>query len=527
MPETSTCPITGDSGAVDSGIGDAAHAPEPSPPSKTEKTPAAGSRPFTQLAGPEPMPIVGWRGNAARFLTRPLQYMNRLRGRFGNVSRLVAGGNAPIFSRPFDSPETEPSTVLAFGEEANRAILTQLDIFVTRHPRGPGSEEFEAISDNILFWNGERHKDARKLLMPIFSRGNLQAYHGIMVDYAREMLAGWRQGQVVDISEEMSLVSMRIASKCLYGLDPAKESEDLAERMRDMMSALFSPVVLVPLDIPGSPYRRLLRDIRDIHASLETLIAASRDDPGGADILAIMIRRHLEERGRIDVTELLGNAFVFFFAGHDTTSRALTWTLLLLAQHPEVMAELMQELDENLEDDVPTYGQLFELPVLDRVVKESMRVLAPSFLFPRVTAVDAVLCGYEIPAGTEVIYSPYMTHTDPRLFEDPNRFDPDRWKTIKPSPYAYLPFGAGRRTCIGAALGTMTVKLLLPIIVRAFRLQAMPRKIDLDFHAVIGPKGGLPMRLHPQDRRFAESAARITGDLAQMVHWPDGGQAAG
>ena len=128
-------------------------------------------------------------------------------------------------------------------------------------------------------------------------------------------------------------------------------------------------------------------------------------------------------------------------------------------------------------------------------------------------------------AGTEVVYSPYVTHMDEEIYPRPKRFDPDRWLSIKPSAHEYLPFGAGRRLCLGAALGTIQLKLLVPMILHRFRLQTVSRDIDIRFHAVMGPKGGLPMRVRRQDGRFADSPGRIGGDLASMVDWQGSGDA--
>ncbi|MEM1203130.1 MAG: cytochrome P450 [Acidobacteriota bacterium] len=478
-----------------------------------------GTRRFEDLGAAPTPAVLGWQANALRFLTRPIPFMKSLRERHGNVALLARGGNPSLFNQPFPKRQIpRPATVFAFGPECNQRILTDLESFQNREPRGPKSPEFEALSTNILFSNGDEHRRRRRQLMALLSGAVLKTYHGTMVEFARRMMDGWRDGDVVDIEREMASLSTNIASKCLYGLDASKASENLAARMSDMVNALFSPVNLIPLAIPGTPYHRLLRNIREIKNDLSARISESADSDR-TDLLSIIVRQQLKEVGELDPDDLVGDFFVLFFAGHDTIHDALSWTLLLLAQHPRVMEELMAELDGEVSGEAPTYDQLFVLPVLDRVVKESLRVLSPGLIFPRVAARDTELGGFAIPAGTEVVYSPYMTHVDPDVYEHASRFDPDRWTTIKPSVYEYLPFSAGRRMCLGAALGQMMLKVLVPMIVRRFRLEALPRKIDIRFHAVMGPKGGLPMRLRRQDGAFGKSVADLSGEIADMVDW--------
>ena len=484
---------------------------------KTAAPPAA--RRFADVTGPKGPPVLGWRHNAFTFLTQPIQFMSALREAHGNVARLSSGSNPSLFVKPFSRDEVQhPATVFAFGADCNRSVLSDLETFQTRLPRGPQSADFDALSHNILFSNDAEHKRRRVRLMEVLKGSSLKAYHGTMIDLTQMMLDRWQAGTVVDIEREMAWLSMNISSRCLYGLDATSDSENLAVRMCEMMNSLFSPVNLIPLDLPGTPYRRLLRNISSIKADLEQLIRSAQDSDGH-DILSIIVRQQVEEHGQLNTDDLVGDAFVTFFAGHDTVHDALAWTLLLLAQHPEVAADLHEEISQASPDGVLSYEQIFKLPLLDRVVKESLRVLGPALLFPRVVAKDTELGGFEVPRGTEVVFSPYMTHIDPELYDDPHRFDPDRWRDIKPSAYEYLPFGAGRRTCLGAALGTMMLKLIVPMILQRFRLETVERDIDIRFHAVMGPKGGLPMRLHPQDQRFEDSPARIGGQVGSMVEW--------
>ena len=469
---------------------------------------------------------MGWRGNALRFFGNPVDYMMRLREDHGEVAALTDGTNQPLFSRGDSSVSTKagsvPRTVFGFGAEANREILTQLDVYQTRPPRGPNSSDFEELANNVLFANGTDHERRRKLMLPIFTRNSLQAYHPHMADLTRKLMSSWQVGQRLELDSQMSLVSLNIASKCLYGLEPETEKVGLAAQMRSMVRLMFSPAVLLPLKVPGTPYHRLIRDLRDVRLGLQAEVErlqASGDF--GDDVLSIMVQRHLEEMNRVDIDEIVGEAFVMFFAGHDTTSKGLCWTLYLLAQHPDVAQRLCEELEEEVEGDCPTYQQLFTLSYLDRVVKESLRILSPAIMFPRFAVQDTSLCGFEIPAGTEIVYSSYVTHLDESIYPNPHSFDPDRWVDFKPTPYQYLPFGAGRRTCLGMTLGTLTIKLIVSMILKRFQLRvAEGNTVDLDTNVVMGPKPALLMDVHAVDSGFGYRPSRVNGYLSKMVDLP-------
>ncbi|MEO1085208.1 MAG: cytochrome P450, partial [Acidobacteriota bacterium] len=240
------------------------------------------------------------------------------------------------------------------------------------------------------------------------------------------------------------------------------------------------------------------------------------------DILSGMAKVHDETPEELTRDELIGEAFTLFFAGHDTAAKALTWTFFLLAQHPEVAAELHQELERELGGAAPTFEQIFALPVLDRVIKEALRVLTPTIAFGRVAAEPTSILGYEIPQGSEVIFSPHLLHKDPEVFEDPKRFDPSRWLRHKPGTYEYMPFGVGHRTCLGVSYGMTQLRLVVAMVLQAHRLDVIAgTKIDIKSAVVIGPKKPIYMRVSEQDREFDRSPAPVTGFIHDMVDLPN------
>ena len=216
--------------------------------------------------------------------------------------------------------------------------------------------------------------------------------------------------------------------------------------------------------------------------------------------------------------ELLGHVSVIFVAGHETSANALTWTLFLLSQHPEIAADLLDELDTVLKGEAPTVEQLQQLPLLERVIKESMRILPPVPWNARATFQPTVLEGYELPTGTEVWVSIYHTHKNPDIYPEPLKFNPRRWETLEVDNFQYNPFSAGSRKCIGAGFAMMEIKIVLAMLLQKFRFQCLPQqKITYKALIVLAPKGGLPMLINQQDRDFSQDVRGVEGNIQELV----------
>lgn len=461
------------------------------------------------------MPWIGWPGNALRFFRNPVAYMMHLRDRFGNVARLVDRNHPTLI---IDSKPNDAATFFAFGAEQNREILTQQEVFLSRRTRAPQTPAFDRLSNHLLFINGKKHADRRRLITPIFSYKHLSVYHESILRQCGQTLGRWREGERIDLLAQMHELAIHIAMRTFFGLEPTGELDALSTRTVRLVNMLTWPPAMIPVRLPGTPHWKLCRLAEQVTAQIQSEIDRRRaQGAAGEDFLSTLIRSQQREDGLTD-DELVGQTFLMFLVGHDTTACALTWTLFLLAQHPDVASSLLDELDNALSGEPPAYEELSKLPVLDRVIRESLRVLSPAVMFPRFVARDTALGSFEVPAGSEVLYSPYVTHHDPMVFDRPERFDPDRWLHIKPSPYAYLPFGQGRRNCIGASFGLMQLRLILAMVLQRYRLQVLPgTRIDLKVVAVMAPKGGLPMVIHRQDRQFHKSPAEVSGYIREMV----------
>lgn len=400
--------------------------------------------------------------------------------------------------------------------------MEQADCLETRKPRSPDTGR--RLGVNVLFTNGERHKQQRKILMPALSRVAVKNYYDDMVEITLRHLDDWKGRDSIDLDRAMSDLAMSTGSKIFFGIDADSGTSGMARMMGELVQLLFSPAAMIRVDLPGFPYRRLRMLFGTIDQMLEAEIERKKSAGAtGQDILSTLVRLHLEDDQQVTADELIGQAFTIFFAGHDTTAKALVWILLLVAQHPEVAAALCQELEDELKGQPPTIAQVMALPVLDRVVKEGLRILSPAIMFGRTVVKPIAIADFEVPPGSEVFYSPYIVHHDPNIFPNPELFDPDRWLTIAPDKYEYLPFGVGHRTCLGAHLASFQLRLVIALIVQRYRLTLIPgSRIDLKTNVVIGPKPAIWARVLPQDRNYSNNAVPVRGYIRKMVDFPAG-----
>jgi cytochrome P450 len=427
--------------------------------------------------------------------------------------------------------------VFLFSPEYNQQVLSDTETYHARFftVRGPKNSSQRRCTCGLLAMNGEQHKRNRRVVKEPFGLRAISTYGETIVRMTDEMLDGWQPGEVRDMAEEMRQYMLRLTSRLLFGLDDA----EAAYRLGDMIARWVSlnQEVGVGALVPNEQFLNLYEELIDFAVELETeilgMIRRRREstEPAG-DVLSILVRSH-DEEGTLSDEELVGQAAVLFGAAHMTTAHSLTWTLLLLAQHPSVMSELWSEFQSPEEIGRPPTGMANgslpkgeELSLLDRVIKESMRLLPASAYSQRINNEAVRLGPFDLPRGTGIVFTPLVTHHLPELYPQPEMFIPDRWLTLRPSPYAYHPFGAGPRLCIGAPLATAVIRIALRRILSRYRLSIVPGS-NVGVHiesTMLVPTNGLPVQIHPPDGFF--SASPIDGNIRELVEFveapPDG-----
>jgi cytochrome P450 len=460
--------------------------------------------------------LLGWRGNLLQFGRDPLGYTENVYRQFGEVAAMVQGGWAPLNSLLPDAA----GSILAVGPAYNQQLFSNLEDYQVFLQMGIEGTPFARLGAGLLNMNGEKHRQQRRWIMPSFQKKRVEGYVPDIITLTQDVLDSWQPGQVRNLAHEMRLLTMRIAGKTLFGEDISTSVGGLGTLIDAWLRLNGTPAVMIfPYNLPFTPYWRFMRLSAQLDDAIRDLIQRKRaKEVMDKDVISQLIHTRDADGARMTEDELVGQANLLFLAGHETTANALTWTLLLLMQHPEVMADLYEEIQGKLHGVPPTPEQLGELPLLERVIKESMRLLPPVPLSSRTALKEVQLGPYQVPARTEIVLSIYHTHHHPDLYPEPERFAPDRWTQCEPSAYEYLPFGAGARMCAGMTFALLEIKVVLCLLFQRYRPEMLP-KTHLDRHVnlTLSPKQGLSAVLRYQDREFARSRAEITGTLREMV----------
>lgn len=441
------------------------------------------------IPGPHALPLLGWRANIFRLYNDPFNYLRWLYNTYGNVVALAKG---------------DPSYICAFGPELNFALLSNPGLFeVCGGPLDKMSKDTALVrigGNSLQMMKGEKHKQQRRLMQPAFHKQQVARFLDEMVSLTAQMLNRWQGRTEIQLYREMELLTRDIVVKTLFGLDDDAEIEHLGTLLERLVSSL-PLALLAPINLPGMPYARIQRLAEELETTLRSLITHKRSQTGTNDLLSILIQAHDEDGTKLSDTELVSHAFTLFTAGHATTTDALTWTIFLLSRHPGVLADLLDELEGTLHGEPPTFEHLKHLPRLDHVVKESLRLLPPGGIGQRKTTAPCELGGYGLPEKATIIYSEFLTHRLPELYQQPDRFLPERWASLNRTAYEYLPFSAGQHRCIGSEFALLEEKIALAMLVQRYRLEIIPNtrvELGLDMR----PRHGMTMRVFPQDRQF-------------------------
>jgi cytochrome P450 len=302
-----------------------------------------------------------------------------------------------------------------------------------------------------------------------------------MAAYTEDMLATWQDGEVRDIHQEMMQLTVRIVAKVLFSVEVKADTERVAGALNILMRHTSGGRMILPpalRHIPVPAMIRVKRAVRELDEIVDRIIRqrrASGEDTG--DLLSMLMAARDEDGSGMTDRQLRDEILTFLLAGHETTAVSLSWTWYLLSQHPEVEQKLREELTQVLGGRAPRLEDLPRLPYTDKVVKESMRLYPPAWSLARTVTKEVELGGYRLPVGANVVMSQWILHRDPRFFEQPEQFNPDRWaaEAAQRLPrFAYFPFGGGPRLCIGASFAMMEANLLLAAIAQRFQLRLAP-----------------------------------------------------
>jgi cytochrome P450 len=359
------------------------------------------------------------------------------------------------------------------------------------------------VTSEGAFWLRQR-----RLMQPQFHRQRLAGLTHLMVAAVDEALQTWlpaaRTGKRFDLNTNFNQLTMRVIAKTLF--DTALSPQQMDELSNVMGFALGYQLTdaathSLPAWLPVPGRQRYQRSLARCDELIYQIIHNSRQQIGPENhLLAMLLNLVDEETGEgMDDRQLRDEVTTLFLAGYETTSIALSWAMHLLMQHPTVMTKLQEEADTVLGDRLPTFADLPNLTYTRMVIQETMRLYPPSFWLPRVASAADEIDGYAIPAGTHVISFTYAYHRHPEFWPNPDQFDPERFTPENSAGrhhFAWIPFGAGQRQCIGRDFAMMEAQIVLAVVAQRFQMRAASQKaVKPILSGTLRPRRGLQVYL--------------------------------
>lgn len=458
--------------------------------------------PRRDVPGPPGMPLLGSALDLRRDLLATFEQAHR---RYGDVVRISAG-----------PPGLRIVMYGVFSPEGVRQVLTGTGQRYTK--RNLFYRETAAMfGDGILTSEGDRWQRQKRFIQPLFTRHRVAGYVDVMAEEAAALIGRWhhaaRHGGTVDAAEDMMRLTLAVIGRVLFGDDLDNATPVLREALPVASAHVLrrgrSPLRL-PASWPTPANRRAARAQGQLYGVVESIIDRRRTAIAAReDFLSLLLHaRDADALGadRLDDAEIRDQVLIFLLAGHETTATALTFALHLLGRHPDVQQRVRVEAEQVLgvDDHGTTVEQIAALSYTTQVVKEAMRLYPSAYGMGRQIPEGDVIGGYQLPPGADVLVSPWVTHRHPRVWEAPQRFNPDRFapeQEKRRHRYAYLPFGGGPRACIGQYFSMLEATLVTASIVRAFGLHAPPDPVPLTIGITLRPAGSVPLTLVSQPPR--------------------------
>ncbi|MBV9846950.1 MAG: cytochrome P450 [Kutzneria sp.] len=426
-------------------------------------------------------------GHTPAMLRRRFRFTSELY-RYGDVVKVYLG---PLPTYFVTSPELVHRVLVNDGGSFRKGMM--FDKFVPY------------LGNGLLLSNGTFHLRQRRLMQPAFHRERIAGYAKTMVRAVSELVSPWRSGEVRAVDKDMQGIAVSIVGETLFSTEVGQRATVEARRsipivIKQGMVRALSPSFVERLPIPGN--RRFDEAIERMRSMVLDVVSEWRSEGADrGDLLSMLLLARDEETGEHMTDDQICDEVLSLFTGAvETTALALAWAFHEIARHPEVEQRLHAELDRVLSGRLITFDDLPKLTFTQQVVNEVLRMYPVWILMRRATA-EVQLAGERIPAGSEVTVSPHALHFDSRFYDNPHRFDPDRWQLerVRQLPKgAFIPFGAGNRQCIGNSFAQTEILIVLATIAARWRLVPVPaRPVRVKFTSAAYPSR-MPMTVVPR-----------------------------
>jgi cytochrome P450 len=425
------------------------------------------------------------------FWTRPLAFLERCRARYG-----------PRFTVRL--PLTPPFVMLTKPEEIKEVFTAPADVV---HP-GAGARVLEPVvgRNSVILLDGDGHMEQRRLMLPAFHGERIASLSALVEDVAEQTVAAWPSDRPVALHGRLQSVTLEIILRAVFGLEPGPRLDALRERLSAILQFGEKPISLVPPSPEGrgaklferlGPFASFVRMQRDADQLIHPLVderRAARED--GDDVLAMLLAARHEDGAPMSREELRDELMTLLVAGHETTASTLAWTFDRLSRHPEVVRRLREDDDAYLTATIQEV--LRHRPVLPNVA-------------PRLVVKPIEVGGRWYAQGVCLVPNAYLVHHDPDIYPGPYAFRPERFLDNQPGTYSWIPFGGGRRRCLGASFAMLEMKILLRTVLREREIEPvgaefeLPRRSNITIRPGEGCLVRLPVRARERAPAFALS----------------------
>jgi cytochrome P450 len=449
--------------------------------------------------GPRGKPLIG---NLLDFRRNPPEFLLNAANQYGEVVYLTFGPQKVFL---VNSPELIKDVLVTNPKNFIKSRGLQM------------AKRF--LGEGLLTSEGEFHRRQRRLAQPAFHRQRIANYAEVMVNHSAKLRDGWRDGETIDVSQEMMRLTLGIVGKTLFDAEVESEASEIGEALTAIMKMferITNPFAAIIARLPLPSNARMDRARKRLDETIYRIINERRQshvDRG--DLLSMLLLAQDEEGDGTGMTDrqVRDEALTLFLAGHETTANALTWTWYLLSQNPEVEAKFHEEIDARLGGRLPTFADVPNLLYTEKVFAESMRLYPPAWTLGRQVLNDYPLGDYVAPKGSILLMSPYVMHHTARFYPQPFHFDPERWTSEaregRPK-FSYFPFGGGPRVCIGEQFAWMEGILLLAAIAQHWRLHlAKEQIVKAQPMVTLRPKYG--MKMVPERRKPGSKQKQAEG----------------
>ncbi|MGW0297006.1 cytochrome P450 [Streptomyces anthocyanicus] len=441
--------------------------------------PHVNAAPHVAPEAPGRMPLMG---HAVPLVKDRLAFLQALRAH-GPIVRIAVGPKAVTV---INSPDLLQEMLTTKSKHFSKGLLF---------------EKLKLFGEDALpVAEGDRHLARRRLMQPAFHHQQIDQYIRTMHTTVDPMIAAWQDMEPLDLKNEMQLMTQNVVMAALFSTTPDRDTGQAILKSVDTLFAAALRRALLPLPLlerlPTPGNRRADRASRVMRTAVGAVIADHRANPNAYDdIVSLLLRTRQQDGAPLADEDILSEVTGLLAAGSETTAVTLAWLFHELGRNPNLEEQLHHEVDTALTDAPLTMKSLTRLTFTRRLVNESLRLYSPAWLVTRRTTAPVRLGDMDLPAGQDIVWSPYTLHRDPALYPDPLQFDPDRWLPQRPQPPrgAFIPFGTGKRQCMGNEFALTEASLIAALVASRWRLRPVPGP-------PVRPVGAIT--LHPSELRM-------------------------